>query len=76
MKFIKSISALLFTAIIATTICLVTGFNFYAIGATLLFISFIPMPKGVALMAIQKEVWTKDIIDNLLLYTYLVALLK
>ena len=65
MKLIKSISALLFTAFMATAICLVTGFNFYAIGVTLLFISLIPAPKGVALMAIQKEIWTKDIVDNL-----------
>jgi hypothetical protein len=26
---------------------------------------FVPMPKGVALMAIQREIWTKDIVDNL-----------
>lgn len=33
--------------------------------AGLVMASFIPMPKGVALMAVTREIWTKDIVDNL-----------
>jgi hypothetical protein len=65
MKAIKPLNSVLFLAIMSLVISAVTGWNPVAsfIGLTLM--SLVPMPKGVALMAVTREVWTKDIVENL-----------
>lgn len=65
MKSVKSISSLLFVALMSLVLSSVTGWNPAIVMAGLVFLSFIPMPKGVALMAVTREIWTKDIVDNL-----------
>lgn len=65
MKSKFSISGLLYTVLMAIMIVLVTGWDIVPVAAFLVGFSFIPMPKGVSLMAITREIWTKDIVDNL-----------
>ncbi len=65
MKALKSISALLFISLMALAISSVTGFDPVACFGGLVALSFVPMPKGVALMAVTREVWTADIVNNL-----------
>lgn len=65
MKALKSISALLFTAIMAVALSAASGIDPMWLFIGLLSLSFVPMPKGVALMAVTREIWTKDIVDNL-----------
>jgi len=61
-KLTKNLVPLLFM-----TLCLAGLFQVSPVLAfTFVFaLSFIPQPKGVAMMAIQREIWTKDIVDNL-----------
>lgn len=65
MKTIKSLSSLLFMAVMAILIVSVTGWNVFAVAGGLVLCSFIPAPKGVALMAVTKETWIADIVDLL-----------
>ena len=65
MKSVKAISALLFMGLISMLIASVTNFSAAPIFVVLVSASFIRMPQGVALMALQKEIWQKDIVDNL-----------
>jgi hypothetical protein len=65
MKAIKSLNAVLFMAIFAILIAGVTGWNAVVIFEVLFVTSFIPMPKGVALMAVTREVWQTDIVELL-----------
>lgn len=60
-----SISGLLFVAFMAATISTVFQIHIGLTFGSLLALSFVPMPSGVAMMAITKEVWQKDIVDNL-----------
>jgi hypothetical protein len=69
MKAIKSLSSLLFIACMALVVSSFVGVENYAaafIGtfSVMVLLSFV-VPKGVALMAITREIWTKDIVDNL-----------
>lgn len=64
MKAIKSLSSLLFIACMALVISSLTGFAPVYTFLTMAVLSF-SIPKGVALMAVTTEIWTKDIIDNL-----------
>jgi hypothetical protein len=64
MKAIKSLSSLFYVAILALLISAATSFNPYAT-FTFLFVASFFMPKSVAFMAVTKEIWTKDIINNL-----------
>lgn len=64
MKAIKSLSNLFYVAVMALVIAAVSGFNPVVTFAVLFTASFF-MPKSVAFMAVTKEIWTKDIIENL-----------
>lgn len=65
MKISKSINAFVFILLMAFTLSLVTGFNVLAVAAVLTVLSSFPMPKGVAAMAVTKELWQNDILKNL-----------
>ena len=60
-----SISGLIFTLIAAISIAIVFNSNPLIILSVLIMASFIPTPSGVSFMALQKEIWEKDIVDNL-----------
>ena len=55
----------MFAAIMAFIISVLFQIPFQGILIALLFMSFIPMRRGIALMAVTVEIWQKDIIDNL-----------
>ena len=65
MKSKFSFSGLLYTVLMSMMIVLITGWDIVPVFGFLVGFSFIPMPKGVSLMAITREIWTKDIVDNL-----------
>lgn len=65
MKTVKHISNFLFLAVMSVLFAAVSGWNPAVVFAGMFLLSFIPMPKGVALMAVTREIWTKDIVDNL-----------
>lgn len=66
MKLFKSINALLFSVLLALLVSLVFGFNpIICVSASVVISAFIPSPKGVAMMAIQREIWERDIVGNL-----------
>jgi hypothetical protein len=56
----NALMALLITASFSGTI-VDAGIVFTGLTA----LSFLPMPNGVTLMAVTREIWTKDIVDNL-----------
>lgn len=61
-------SALFFIALVALMIAPMISpdvVTVLAIFGGLVMLSFVPMPNGVALMAVTREIWTKDIVDNL-----------
>jgi len=66
MKPLKAITSLLFIACMAILLSSLFSVpplpTFIGLAA---FSAFVPSPEGVVMMAIQKEIWTKDIIDNL-----------
>lgn len=65
-RFLSTITSLLFLAAMSIGISMVTAFSPAVVFAGLLAVSiFIPMPKGVAMMALQKEIWAQDIVANL-----------
>lgn len=64
MKAIKSLSSMLWVATMAMLVSVVTGFNPYATFGVIVLTSFF-VPRGMAFMAVTKEIWTKDIVDNL-----------
>jgi hypothetical protein len=65
MKPLKLITSLLFIIAMAMLLSNLFDFNPLITASVLLVASFIQMPAGVAFMALQKEIWEKDIIDNL-----------
>lgn len=64
MKEVKSLSSLLWVTLMALMVTVATGFNPYVTFGVMLLGSCL-MPRGVATMAVTKEIWTKDIVDNL-----------
>lgn len=60
-----SISGLLYTVLMSAMIVMITGWNIVPVFGGLVAASFLPMPTGVTFMAITREIWTKDIVDNL-----------
>lgn len=60
-----NIGGVLFAAAMTMILTVLTGWNPIAIFGGLVVLSFVPMPQGVALMAVTREIWTKDIVDNL-----------
>lgn len=64
-----SILSFLMSAIISlvggTVLGVVAGLPVGAVAGVLFAASFIPMPKGTAFMAIQREIWLEDIVGNL-----------
>ena len=64
MKTLKVITSLLFIALMAIAIAGLFNFNALYVGIVLIAASFL-MPKNVAFMAVQREVWEKDIVGNL-----------
>jgi hypothetical protein len=64
MKAFKPLTGLLFTAMMALFIASMCQFDPLITFAGVFVTSFL-LPKGVAFMAVQKEIWTKDIIENL-----------
>ena len=64
----KRLIALMFTIIVAFLVASVTGFHPAPVAAVLIVLS-VPMAyqkhQGMAMMALQKEIWEKDIIQNL-----------
>jgi len=66
MKFLASLNALLFTLISALLVAaLFGGPAAFVVGLLVAASFFIPLPKGVLSMAVQREIWTQDIIENL-----------
>ena len=65
MKPIKLITNLLFTALSAVLIASLFHFNPFAVLAVLFLLGLSSKVSGVAFMAIQKEIWETDIINNL-----------
>lgn len=64
MKAIKTISSVLYVALMALVMAFATGFNPYVTFCVLVIGSFF-VPRDLAYMAVTKEIWTKDIVDNL-----------
>jgi hypothetical protein len=61
-------SAVFFMAMMAMMIAPLVGADLLgtvSLFSVLVAASFIPMPNGVAMMAVTREIWTKDIVDNL-----------
>lgn len=65
MKSLKVIVNLLFTLVMAFALAALFNVQVMPLFAVLVLISFIPSPKGVAFMALQKEIWKNDIIEGL-----------
>lgn len=65
MKTVKLISSLLIAFFIAISAQVLFGVPATLAFAAILTLSLVPMPKGVLRMALQVEVWEKDVIDNL-----------
>lgn len=66
MKLFNRINAFLFTALMGLLIASIFGLPPFITIAVLTAVSlFIVAPKGVALMAIQREIWERDIVANL-----------
>ena len=57
--------ALLFNGVVAAFLAPVVGLPVEGVFLALTGLSLIPMPSGVAVMAIQKEIWINDIVGNL-----------
>lgn len=61
-------SALFFIALMAMVLTPIIGADIYgtlALFTGLLLLSFVPMPKHASFMAVTREIWTRDIVDNL-----------
>lgn len=66
MKSFARITSLLFTLVLGVLIANLFGVSTPAVVAGLLILSVaIPTPKGVAMMAITREIWERDIVENL-----------
>ena len=66
MKFLSRFTALLFTTMAALFISVLFGAAPALVVGVLVVLSFVlPSPKGVLSMAVTREIWTQDIIDNL-----------
>jgi hypothetical protein len=65
MKFTKLFSALLFIALMSLLISGIFNIPFIAVAIALVAMSLFPRPAGVSFMAITKEIWTQDIVNNL-----------
>ncbi len=64
-KILNLLTSVLFMCLSAVLIAPVIGVSAYSLGGVLAVASFIPMPGGVAMMAIQKEIWITDVVENL-----------
>lgn len=64
-KILNFFTSVLFMALSAVLIAPVLGISAIVMFGGLTLASFIPMPTGVAMMAIQKEIWMKDVVENL-----------
>lgn len=64
-KIISLLSVLLFALAGGVIAGVVAGVNPYVVGGALFAASFIPQPKGVLSMAIQKEIWMASIVEGL-----------
>src|SRR5690348_15545452 len=64
MKLLKSVTALIFIALMSVIISTIFSFSFYAVALALVAASFMKMPVG-SFMSVTVEIWTKDIVDNL-----------
>jgi len=62
---IKTISGLIFIALLTMLIVLTTGWNPAAVFTIVFGLSLFAMPKGVLAMAVTVELWQTDIIENL-----------
>jgi len=66
MKFLAAINAFLFTALMGLFIASLFGASAALVVSALVLLSFVlPSPKGVAMMAVQREIWERDIVENL-----------
>ncbi|MGQ0740212.1 MAG: hypothetical protein ACT4OJ_14265 [Bacteroidota bacterium] len=65
MKAIKTLNSVLFLAIMSLVVSTVTDLHPAASFGGLVALSLIPMPQGVALMAVTRELWTQDIVNGL-----------
>jgi hypothetical protein len=64
MKALKSVNGIAYIALMSILLAVLSGFNQYIVFGVL-FLASLVMPKGVAFMAITKEIWKQDIIGNL-----------
>jgi len=64
-KILNFVTSVLFMCLSAMLIAPLIGVSAGALTGVLAVASFIPMPSGVAFMAIQKEIWIKDVVENL-----------
>lgn len=55
----------LYVAAFAMVLTVLTGWNPVAIFSGLVALSFVPVPNGSLLMAVTREIWTADIVNNL-----------
>lgn len=66
LKFLLSmLFAFAFNATMASVLSPIAGLTFTSVFVGLNVLSLIPMPHGVALMAVQKEIWVNDIVEAL-----------
>ncbi len=65
MKAIKPLVSLTFLAAFSVLLTGITGWDPLLTFSGLVMASCIPAPKGVAMMAVTREIWTKDIVENL-----------
>lgn len=65
MKTVKLLSSLLIAAFFAITLQVLFSIPAAISFTAMMLASFIPMPKGLLRMALQVEIWEKDVIDNL-----------
>lgn len=62
---LKSFTSLMFVVLMAFIIANLFALPFAGVLIALIVLSFVPMQKGAAFMAVTVEIWQKDIIDNL-----------
>jgi hypothetical protein len=68
-KSLKIITSVFFVLLLSTlasfTIAPVLDISVLPVFGALTLVSFIPMPKGVSFMAVQKEIWLNDVVGNI-----------
>lgn len=65
MKAVKVLTSFLGAMLLAFLLAAATGWDFGLSLIGVMLISLIPAPRGVLNMAIQVEIWEKDVVDNL-----------